>query len=255
MKLRLTLFILVSQAASAFCQLRQNTFTITPEEPNNLVLSVGSAYPLRDALEYLNHEYGWRISYEDPLYPNSELTDYAIPEWKRKHPGERGFYAPKFTEMRFRITKPAGRKGERNKIVGELVGQFNGTGREEKFKLIDASHDRQVVVGTINGQGALDLPTVGPELKPRNGSVELYSLTQKCSQKMPLPMVSGTVSGNMLESITLPPRKSLTKCRDAILGLTEQGGDDVVYFMNEDANGRTFVMNIVPNRIVIATPK
>ncbi len=255
MKLQLTLLIIVSQAVSAFSQLRENTFTITPEEPNSLVLTVGSAYPLRNALEYLNHEYGWRISYEDPLYPNSELTDYAIPEWKRKHPGGRGFYAPTFTEMRFRITKPTGSKGERKRIVAELLEQFNGSGREEKFTLIDASHDRQVVVGTSNGQGALDLATVGPELKPRNGSIELYSLTQKCSQKMPLPMVSGTVSGNTLQSITIPPRKSLIHCRDAILALTEQGGDDVVYFMNEDANGRTFVMNIVPNRIVIEPSK
>jgi len=50
---------------------------------------------------------------------------------------------------------------------------------------------------------------------------------------MPLPMVIGTVPANMLESITVPPRKSLTTCRDAILALTEQGGDDVVYFMLE----------------------
>src|SRR5258708_40336521 len=128
MKLQLTLLILVSQAVSAFCQLRENTFTVTSEEPNRLVLAVGSAYSLRDALEYLNHEYGWRISYEDPLYPNSELMDYAIPEWKKKHPGERGFYAPKFTEMRFRITKPTGSKGERKRIVGQLLEQFNGSG-------------------------------------------------------------------------------------------------------------------------------
>src|SRR5260370_37285582 len=120
MKLQLTLLILVSQAVSAFCQLRQNTFTITPEGPNSLVLTVGSAYPLRDALEYLNHEYGWRISYEDTLYPNSELTDYAIPEWKRKHPGERGFYAHKYTAMRFHITKQTCSTVERKRHAEQL---------------------------------------------------------------------------------------------------------------------------------------
>jgi hypothetical protein len=254
MKLQLTLLILVSQAVSAFSQLRENTFIVTSEEPNRLVLAIGSAYPLRDALEYLNHEYGWRVSYEDPLYPNSELTDYAIPEWKKKHPGERGFYAPKHTEMRFRVTKPTGSKGERNRILTELLEQFNGSGREEKFKLIDASHERQVVVGTIHGQGALDLATIGPEPTARNGSIELSRLTKTCSQKMPLPMVGGTFSANMLASITVPPRKSLVSCRDAILALTEQEGDDIVYFMNEDVNGKAFVMNIVPNRIVIAQP-
>jgi hypothetical protein len=251
----LTLLFVLWQAAPAFNQLRKNTFAVTPDGPTNFVLTVGSYYPLRDVLNYLNHEYGWRISYEDPVYPEAELFDIAIPEWKKAHPGERGFYAPKFMEIQFRISKPAGSQGEREKIIGQLIEQFNRSDRDEKFALVDASPERQIVVGTMNGQGVLDQTTVGPEVNPRNGSLEISSLTQTCSQQMPLPMIIGTVSANLMGSITVPRRKALTSCRDAILALTDQGGDGLIYMLNEDPTGRTFVLNIVPNRIVIAKPK
>jgi hypothetical protein len=255
MKPWLTLLFVLSQVVPAFRQIRKNTFQATPEGPTNLVLTVGSYYPLRDALDYLNHEYGWRISYEDPVYPDAELSDIAIPDWEKAHPGERGFYVPKFTEMQFRIAKPTGSQGEERKLLTGLVEQFNKSGRLVKFKVLDASSGRQVVVGTVNGTEALDHAVLRPETKSRNGSMELLSLTQKCSAQMPLPMVVGTVSANMLQHITVPPRKSNVSCRDALLALTAEGGADVVYQMLEDANGKTFVMNIVQNRIVIEPPK
>jgi hypothetical protein len=139
MRLWLTLFVLLWQVAPTFAQIRKNTFDVTPDGQDGLILAVGSYLPLRDALDYLNREYGWRISYEDPVYPDSELSDIAVPEWKKNHPGARCCYFPKFSEMRFRISKPTGSKGEREKIVGELVEQFNMSGRIEKAKLIEAT--------------------------------------------------------------------------------------------------------------------
>jgi hypothetical protein len=255
MRLRLTLIILLLQVMPACSQIQQNTFQVTPDGPNNLSLTVASYYPLRDALDYLDHEYGWRISYEDPVYPDGELTDIAIPEWKKKHPGERGFFVPKFTEMRFRISKPTGGRGEAKKVLTELIEEFNQSGRLEKFSVLDASDDRHVVVGTINGAGALDHAVLGPEPKPRNGSTELLQLTQRCGSQMPLPITVGTVSANMLQQITVPPRKTNEPCRDALLALTALGGFDIVYQMLEDVNNKTFVMNIVRNRIVTAPTK
>ncbi|WP_348269676.1 hypothetical protein P8936_15175 [Edaphobacter paludis] len=255
MKTNLTLLFLLSQICPLFGQIRKNTFHAIPEGPNNLLLSVGSYYPVRDALDYLNHEYGWRISYEDPVYPDAELSDIAIPNWKNTHPGERGFYVPKFTEMQFRILKPTGSQGEEKKILTGLVEQLNRSGRPVKFKVLDASGGRQVIVGTLDGVGALDHAVLRPEPKSRNGSEELHSLTQKCSTQMPSPMVVGTVSANMLEHITVPPRRSNVSCREALLALTAEEGTDVVYQMLEDANGKSLVVNIVLNRVATESPK
>lgn len=251
----LILLFLLSQVVPSLSQLRNNTFHVTPDGPNILVFTVGSYYPLRDALSYLSHEYGWRISYEDPVYPDAELSDIAIADWKNKHPGERGFYVPKFTEIQFRIAKPVGSKGDEKKALTQLIEQFNQSGRLVKFKLLDASYGRQVVVGTAGGFGALDQAVLRPDPKGRNGSMEVVLLTQKCGAQMPLPMVVGTVSANMLEHITVPPRRSIVSCRDALLSLTAEGGANVVYQMLEDANGKTFVMNIVRNGFVIEPPK
>jgi len=256
MKMRWIFLILLMEAVPLFSQLRQNTLQASSEGAANLILSVGSYYPLRDAVDYLNREYGWRISYEDPRYPESETVDIAIPQWKKNHPGERGFYAPKWTDMRFRITKPLGRDGEQKKALTELIEQFNQLDRQDKFTILDASLKRNVVVGSVRGESVLEYASMGPETKQRSGSEELHMLIEQCGAQMPMPMhmVVGTVSVNMLGHITLPPRKAPVSCREALLALTAQGGADLVYQIMEDITGQVFVVNIVPNRIVIHPP-
>lgn len=255
--MRWILLVLLMQAAPLLCQLRQSTLQVSSEGAANLILSVGSYYPMRNAVDYLNREYGWRISYEDPRYLESEVTDIAIPQWKKNHSGERGFYAPKWIEVRFRIAKPLGRDGEQKSVLAELVEQFNRLDRQDKFTILDASLKRNVVVGAVRGQSILEHASMGPEQKQRSGSEELHMLTDQCGAQMPMPMhmVVGTVSVNMLEHIILPPRKSPVSCREALLALTAQGGSDLVYQIMEDITGQMFVVNIVPNRIVIHPPK
>jgi hypothetical protein len=251
MKRRWILLVLLLEAIPLLSQLRQNTFEASPGGATNLILSVGSYYPLKDAVDYVNREYGWRISYEDPRYPESEIVDIAIPQWKKDHPGERGFYVPKWTEVRFRITKPSGRDGEQKKVLTELVEQFNRLDRQDKFTILDGSLNRNVVIGAVRGESVLGHSSLGPERKQRSGSEELHILTEQCGAEMPMRLVVGTVSFNMLGHIVLPPRKSAISCREALLSLTAQGGADLVYQMREDITGQMFVVNIVPNRIAI----
>jgi hypothetical protein len=251
MKIVRILLVLLLQIAPAPCQLRQNTLQVSPEGEANLILSIGSYYPLKDAVDYLNGEYGWKISYEDPHYPESEIADIAIPQWKKSHPSERGFYVPKWTEMRFRITKPSRRDGEQKRVLTEVVEQFNRLDRQDKFTILDASLNRNVVIGAVRGESVLEHASIGPEKEQRSGSEELHMLTEHCGTQLPMHMIAGTVSFNMLGHIILPPRRTSVSCREAILALTAQGGADLVYQIMEDITGQMFVVNIVPNRIVI----
>ena len=243
--------VLLLQATSVFCQIRQSTFQVSSVDSTNLILSVGSYYPLKNVVNYLNREYGWRISYEDPFYPDNEVVDIAVPQWKKSHPGERGFYVPKWADVRFRITKPLGKEGEQKKVITELVEQFNRLDRPDKFTVVDASLNRNVVIGEISGESLLGRASLGPEKKLRSGSEELQTFTEQCSAQMQMRMVIGTVSVNLMEHITVPPRKSKISCRDALLSLTAQGGAELVYQLLEDINGPTYVVNIAPNRVII----
>lgn len=115
MKIKLVPLVLLANAVFMHCQLREKTVHVTAEGTTGLIISVGGYTPLKDTIDYLNHEYGWRVSNEDPLYPDSQVEDIAVPSWRKSHLGERGFYVPKWTELKLRITKPAGRRGEQAK--------------------------------------------------------------------------------------------------------------------------------------------
>lgn len=253
MKMKLLLFALLLQALPLFCQYRQKTIQAAPDGANNILISVGSYYPLKDTIDYLNHEYGWRVSYEDPLYSKSQIADIAVPEWKKAHPGERGFYVPKWTEVSFHIAKPSGQPGESNKILEALIAQYNRLEREDKFVVLNFAGNQNVVIGSESGMQVLAHATVRPENNERNGSEEMQLLIEQCGAQMPMRLVVGTVSANTLMQIKLPPRKTDSSCRNALLALTNQSGENLVYQIMEDITDQTFIVSIIPNRETVHT--
>lgn len=249
---RLVIVLLLLQTSMVFCQYRQSVLSITSEGTSTLVLDVGSYYPLKDTIDYLNHEYGWLISYEDPLYLESQLTDIAVPSWKKNHPGERGFYVPPWTEWRVRIARPSGRVGERSIILNDLVAQYNRLDREDKYFIVDVSNTRSTVVGQVRGMEVLASASIPTQPKERNGSEEMHLLTEQCSTRMPLQLTVGTVPLNGLAHTTIPARKTAVSCRSALETLVERCGDNLVYQVMEGITDQMFVVSIVPNRVVVS---
>src|SRR5690242_11730044 len=70
------------------------------------------ARPLWAALFAIGGKYGWAIDYEDPVYSGGEIRDAAIPEWRLKHPHERGLLIPAGTQL----TVPLGREEDLHKF-------------------------------------------------------------------------------------------------------------------------------------------
>lgn len=251
MKIKLVPLVLLANVVFMHCQLRQKTMHVTSEEATGLILSVGSYTPLKDAIDYLNHEYGWLVSYEDPLYLDSQVEDIAVPSWRKAHPGERGFYVPKWTELKLRITKPTGQAGEQAKVLHELVQQYNQLNREDKFSVRTFSKTRTAVVGNIRGAEVMGHATVLPQKLERNGSEEMRRLTEECGGQMRMRLVIGTVPINALAHVTIPPRKTAVPCSDAFEALTEETGDNLMYQVMDDITDEMFVVSIIPNRVVL----
>lgn len=249
MKHRIMSLFLFLQTLPTLCQVRPASLQAAPDGQDALVLTVRSNYPIRDSVRYLNENYGWLISYEDPIYPDVEVEDISIPQWKKAHPGERGFLTPIFSQVRFRITKPSGSKGEQEKILGELVDQFNRLGRQDTFIVIPKPQNRGVVVGSVNGREALQAAVVGPETRIRTEAEELRLLLEGCSARTQIPLVAGTIIAN--RNLTLPPRKAVVPCRDALLAVAIQGGANLVYQILEDVNNKTYVVNIGPSKVIV----
>ncbi len=71
MRIRLVTLFLLAHVVDMHCQMRQKSMHVTSEGRTGLIISVESYTPLKDAIDYLNHEYGWLVSYEDPFYLDS----------------------------------------------------------------------------------------------------------------------------------------------------------------------------------------
>ena len=227
---------------------------VSGDGPGRLILKIASYSPMRDAVLYLDQRYGWLISYEDPLYPDSEVEDIAIPQWKKAHPGERGFYSPVYTQARFEITKPSGRPDDQQTVLVELTTEFNKLNRPDKFVLFNAAQNRSVVVGTVGDVSILEQATARANEKSRTGTDEFVSLIQACSSHTQIPLTIGTASANTFAHVTVPPRKTKLSCRAAFVALSALCGSDVMYILSEDLNQKALVVNIISNHIVSPPP-
>lgn len=247
--------VLLAHGVLLHAQLKQRLMHVTPDGTAGAVLTVGGYVPLKDTIDYLNHEYGWRVSYEDSLYSSSQVEDIAVVSWRKTHPGERGFYVPKWAELKFRLSTPSGQKGEQAKILSELIQQYNQLQREDKFSLHVVSENRAIVVGNSKGVEVMGHARVLPRKQERNGSEEMRLLAEECGGQMQMRLVVGTVPFNSLAHITVPVRKTSVSCRDAFEALTERIGGNFVYQVMEDVTDEMFVVSIIPNQVVVrATP-
>jgi hypothetical protein len=251
MKIKWALIFFLANVVFMHGQLRQKTMHVTADGTTSLILSVGGYTPLKDTIDYLNHQYGWRVSYEDPLYPDSQVEDIAVPSWRKNHYGERGFYVPKWTELKLRILRPIGQRGAQAEVLRELVQQYNQLQREDKFSVHIVSEARSAVVGNIRGVEVMGHARVLPQKLDRNGSEEMQLLTEECGGQMQMRIVVGTVPMNALAHVTIPARKTAVSCRDAFEALTEKTGDNFVYQVMEDITDGMFVVSIIPNHVII----
>jgi hypothetical protein len=251
MKIKWVPVVFLANVVLMHGQLRQKTMHVTAEGTTGLIVSVGSYTPLKDTIDYLNLEYGWRVSYEDPLYLDYQVEDIAVPSWRKNHPGERGFYVAKWTELRLRISKPAGQKAGQAKVLRELIQQYNLLQREDKFSVHIVSETRAVVVGNIRGVEVMGNARVLPQKLHRNGSEEMHLLTEECGGQMQMRLVVGTVPINASAHVTVPTRKTVVSCRDAFEAFTELTGDNLVYQVMEDITDGMYVLSITPSHVII----
>lgn len=251
MKIKWVPIVFLANVVLMHGQLRQKSMHVTADGTTGLILSVGSYTPLKDTVDYLNREYGWRVSYEDPLYSDSQVEDIAVPSWRKNHQGERGFYVPKWAEVKLRISTPSSQKDEQAKIVRELVQQYNQLPREDKFSVYIISDTRVAVAGNIRGVEPMGHARVLPQKLNRNGSEEMHLLTEECGGQMQMRLAVGTVPINALAHATVPARKTVMSCRDALETLTEKAGYNFVYQVMEDITDGLFIVSIIPNRVII----
>jgi hypothetical protein len=244
--LALALCLLIALPASG--QYRPKSIKISPEGDSSISISIGSYYPLKDTLDWLNREYGWFISYEDPIYSENEVVDISILSWRKSHPGERGFYVPRWSEVQFRIQKPSGKSDDEKIVLNQLVDQYNRINRPERFAVLQNGKGRRTVVGSVSDIRAIPDGTVPANLKSLSGTEELQRILTICSLQSPMKLEVGTIPLNAVSHATIPPTKSPQTCRNAIQRVVELADRSLVYQIMEDIADRQLILSIFPNK-------
>ena len=247
MKDLLRLLIISAVSLQIPAQLRPSKLSVNPEGTDKLSISVASYYPLKDVIDYLDYQFGWNISYEDPLYLESQLTDIAAPSWKKAHPGERGYYVPPWTAMLLQIDKPTHHAGEQQKILNGLVSQYNQLDRSDKFEVQAYSDTHLTVIGSMKSVQVWSMAKLSPQKRPLSGSEYLEAIAGECGGQTPMRLVIGTVPMNALAHLQIPAQAKPVFCRDAIANLTERVASDAVYQIMHDVGDQMFVISIYPN--------
>jgi hypothetical protein len=148
-------------------------------------MAVG-ARPLFQAVEALRDEYSWVVDYEDPIYSGSELVDDTSPDWRRLHPTSKGVTRP--VGGSFVTSFDGGDAAAMQTSAGEervlrsVVGDYNASGRSERFEVRRSASGRLAVVGlpkpASTGQQApqsiMDTP-MSLELKSRSGLDAIFA--------------------------------------------------------------------------------
>ncbi len=212
-----------------------------------VVLTVYDYSPLREALEWVRAKYGWPVNYEDPIYREQDLLDVAAKEWRRDHPGERGYYVPRPTSFTVRFPEPGKGRQDEAKTLLSLVEQYNSSQTVVRAVLVQESGKRYTVFaedayrGAGGAAGSLihitDVPGAGP-------TTESAKILQACSQQSPMPFVFGTLNPNLLTQ-AVQPRHERETCRHTLERLVDGVGPTAIYELRADPTDREMVLNIM----------
>jgi len=226
-------------------QIRPSSTEVTRSD-GTLSITVHSYYPVRDILVRLGQEYGWSINYEDPIYPASDTVDVSVSSWRRDHPGERGFYVPKWEDA-FSVHLPAAGEhvGSPFGILQGIVNEYNRSHESVKFRIQALSHSRFRVTGRPSGgRGIFDATSVAVNRQPTQGTQELARIINSCSAETGLTIVLGIAPMNALNHAIIAGGIGKLDCGSAINRVIAQVSPELVYQVIEDIADRQLLLSI-----------
>ncbi len=215
---------------------------------SEVVLSAQGSYPMREIVEQVRTEYGWLVSYEDPIFSEAKLIDVADPGWRHEHPHEPGVLVPRTQALSVRFNAPrTGTTNEKNTLEW-IVAQANAEQTTMHYGIVQGTGDRYTIYAEDGYQGTSgvaganilisDTPGVGP-------ASEASKVLEACSQQSPIPFEVGTVNPNALGHISVPLKHEPETCRHGIERLVNAMGQPAVYEIREDTGNRIMVVNII----------
>ena len=118
---------------------------------NSVAVDASEPRPLKQAVQAIAEEYGWRVDYEDPIYDlMTETVDANDPSWISSHPGELRVKLPNGHQLHSEFSVSAAGKGrlDRKSILESLVDSNTNSGNPGRFTVLSEADGGFVISGT-----------------------------------------------------------------------------------------------------------
>lgn len=219
------------------------------------VVSAHGPRPLYFAVSEVSEQFGWIVDYEDPIYSTKESRDAAVPEWRRKHPGEKGLLVPSGTDFVANLGQIPDPPIRPTALLEHLVSLYNQSPNPGHFVLIRTAERRTVVSGSSrmsdNPAKALLDYTIQPDSQKQLVSEALKKLTDQCGAAAGVPIELATVPSNALSQSSLEGFKGALSCRDQLGRIMNAMPYALSYSLLYDIGSESYYLNIVPARQIV----
>ncbi len=237
--------ILLISSAGLQAQTRQCIFA-REKVAGEIVLTAQGGDPMLSIVEQVRGEYGWLISYEQPIFNPANMIDVAIPEWRRKHPGEVGVLVPRVQTLSVRFPPPALGTRDEEKTLELLVEQANAAHTFVHYGLVHGVDNRYSIYGEDAYRGTNGVAGVAIKIRDTPTTGQDYELTrvlEACSAQSPIPFVWATVEQNSMKSLSKHVPET---CRNGLQRLVQAKSSTAIYQIMEDTLNKVMVVNVLP---------
>ena len=211
------------------------------------LITARSSRPLLQISTILEQRFGVIVNYADPSFDSStDVIDATAPEWRAKHPNERGLLVPKIQVLSSSIPDSANTLVDALKILEistDALNQQNGT----------YTFNVRVNGGTLTlvGQSRLQRASVFDGVimgtpMAMTGDQELKRIIGACAKASNTEIVLGQAPLNLLSQVQVQKQSSSISCLEELQFLFAKISAKVSVVLTFDPNSQSYVMSILP---------
>jgi hypothetical protein len=263
LRIRLTLMLILCLFISA-PGLQENLLRQSPsansQRMNRTTLAVADARPVAKAIEMLENQYGWVITYEDPRYVHSsevaDVTQYVRRDLDTYKPGE----APKVLSPKggrltfeFEIMPDTNLPSNPATVLQELLNAQAASPNAGRFRLENAGRIMHIIPTAIkNSQGELAPQesvletTISLPAEEGTGWQRLQNICAAIREATKIPVTFGTIPHQLFLQHQVQQGATRQKARDILTALLEivGNGRNLSWQLFYDPGFKFYVLNI-----------
>lgn len=220
---------------------------------NLVLIHANGPRPMRDVVQALSRTHGWAIDYEDPVFQAGlDTRDATAPEWREKHPKERGLIGVRGGELLVSYDEtlnPSGDPESPLSILKTFAEIYAHTDLPEGFRIEAEDSSHAAVVGTDPRSGTasafLDTPVSLP-VHAMSADEAIHEVLDAASDASGIPSVLSNHPFYFSTASVMPSGTSISARKQLRHILDAAGSSQYDWSLLFDPDTRTYHFNVAP---------